>query len=110
VGLLGLGGIHLPQRSDAFDNLPVQAYPAQKLSHLAPNVGAAATVLAESLKASEVSKSRQIAERVPTLMRQNQVSADPKKPHGICEVEQGRTVHEGKRLMLTEMRRMGRTE
>jgi len=37
---------------------------------------------------------------------------DPKKPHGICEVKlsKDRTVYEGKRLTLAEMRRMGRTE
>jgi len=37
---------------------------------------------------------------------------DPKKPHGICEVKlsKGRTIYEGKRLTLVEMRRMGRKE
>ena len=35
---------------------------------------------------------------------------DPKKPHGICEVKlrNGRIVHEGMRLSLSELRRMGR--
>src|SRR6202030_1746940 len=44
VGLLGPGGITLPQRSDAIDNLLVQAHPPHKLSHLAPNVSATAAV------------------------------------------------------------------
>jgi superfamily II DNA or RNA helicase len=37
---------------------------------------------------------------------------DPGRPHGICEVKlsKGRTVYEGKRLTLPEMRRMGRKE
>jgi hypothetical protein len=37
---------------------------------------------------------------------------DPKKQHGICEVKlsKGKTVYEGKRLTLAEMRRMGRRE
>src|SRR5258708_17558054 len=37
---------------------------------------------------------------------------DPGRPHGICEVKlsKGRTVYEGKRLSLSEMRRMGRKE
>ncbi len=37
---------------------------------------------------------------------------DPKKPHGICEVKlsKGRTIYEGKRLALADMRRMGRRE
>jgi hypothetical protein len=37
---------------------------------------------------------------------------DPNQPHGICEVKlsKGRTVYEGKRLTLSEMRRMGRRE
>ena len=37
---------------------------------------------------------------------------DPSRPHGICEVKLsgGRTVYEGKRLSLSEMRRMGRKE
>jgi len=37
---------------------------------------------------------------------------DPKKPHGICEVKlsKGRTIYEGKRFTLAEMRRMGRKE
>src|SRR5258708_32531909 len=37
---------------------------------------------------------------------------DPSRPHGICEVKlsKGRTVYEGKRLTLSEMRRMGRSE
>jgi hypothetical protein len=37
---------------------------------------------------------------------------DPGRPHGICEVKmsKGRTVYEGKRLALSEMRRMGRKE
>src|SRR5208337_3255712 len=37
---------------------------------------------------------------------------DPSRPHGICEVKlsKGRTVYEGKRLTLSEMRRMGRKE
>jgi hypothetical protein len=37
---------------------------------------------------------------------------DPSRPHGICEVKlsKGRTVYEGKRLTLPEMRRMGRKE
>ncbi len=37
---------------------------------------------------------------------------DPSRPHGICEVKlsKGRTVYEGKRLTLSEMRRMGRME
>src|SRR4051812_5728968 len=37
---------------------------------------------------------------------------DPNRPHGICEVRlsKGRTVYEGKRLTLSEMRRMGRKE
>src|ERR1700758_3821945 len=37
---------------------------------------------------------------------------DPGRPHGICEVKlsRGRTVYEGKRLTLAEMRRMGRKE
>jgi len=37
---------------------------------------------------------------------------DPAKPHGVCEVKlsKGRTVYEGKRLSLAEMRRMGRKE
>ncbi len=35
---------------------------------------------------------------------------DPIKPHGVCEVKlgSGKIVHEGKRLGLAEMRRMGR--
>ena len=37
---------------------------------------------------------------------------DPSRPHGICEVKlsKGKTVYEGKRLSLPEMRRMGRKE
>ncbi|MGD0445354.1 MAG: helicase-related protein [Edaphobacter sp.] len=37
---------------------------------------------------------------------------DPKKPHGVCEVKlsKGRTIYEGKRFTLAEMRRMGRRE
>ena len=37
---------------------------------------------------------------------------DPSRPHGICEVKlsKGKTVYEGKRLSLAEMRRMGRKE
>jgi superfamily II DNA or RNA helicase len=37
---------------------------------------------------------------------------DPSKPHGVCEVKlsKGKIVHEGKRLSLSEMRRMGRKE
>jgi hypothetical protein len=37
---------------------------------------------------------------------------DPGRPHGICEVKlsKGRTVYEGKRLTLSEMRRTGREE
>jgi len=37
---------------------------------------------------------------------------DPKKPHGICEVKlsKGRTIYEGKRFTLAELRRMGRKE
>ena len=37
---------------------------------------------------------------------------DPGRPHGICEVKlsKGKTVYEGKRLSLAEMRRMGRKE
>ena len=37
---------------------------------------------------------------------------DPSRPHGICEVKlsKGRTVYEGKRLSLSEMRRTGRKE
>ena len=38
---------------------------------------------------------------------------DPKRPHGICEVRlisKGKTVYEGKRLTLSELRRMGRKE
>src|SRR5271157_3533454 len=36
----------------------------------------------------------------------------PGKPHGVCEVKlsKGKTVYEGKRLSLAEMRRMGRKE
>jgi hypothetical protein len=38
--------------------------------------------------------------------------SDPGKQHGICEVKlsKGKTVYEGKRLSLAEMRRMGRKE
>ena len=37
---------------------------------------------------------------------------DPSRPHGICEVKlsKGRTIYEGKRLALSEMRCMGRKE
>jgi superfamily II DNA or RNA helicase len=37
---------------------------------------------------------------------------DPSRPHGICEVKlsKGRTVYEGKRLTLSEMRHMGRKD
>jgi hypothetical protein len=37
---------------------------------------------------------------------------DPGKPHGICEVKlsQGRTVYDGRRLTLSDMRHMGRKE
>ena len=37
---------------------------------------------------------------------------DPGRPHGVCEVKfkNGKTVYEGKRLTLAEMRRMGRKE
>ncbi len=37
---------------------------------------------------------------------------DPSKPHGVCEVKlsKGKIVYEGKRLSLSEMRRMGRKE
>src|SRR5271170_2558375 len=37
---------------------------------------------------------------------------DPGKPHGVCEVKlsKGKIVFEGKRLSLSEMRRMGRKE
>jgi hypothetical protein len=37
---------------------------------------------------------------------------DPSRPHGICEVKlsKAKTVYEGKRLSLAEMRRMGRKE
>ena len=37
---------------------------------------------------------------------------DPSRPHGICEVKlsKGRTAYEGKRITLSEMRRMGRKE
>ncbi len=37
---------------------------------------------------------------------------DPSRPHGICEVKlnKGKTVYEGKRLSLADMRRMGRKE
>lgn len=37
---------------------------------------------------------------------------DPGKPHGVCEVKlnKGRTIYEGKRLSMSEMRRMGRNE
>src|SRR5580698_7271300 len=37
---------------------------------------------------------------------------DPGKPHGVCEVKlcKGKTVYEGKRLSLPEMRRMSRKE
>jgi hypothetical protein len=37
---------------------------------------------------------------------------DPNKPHGVCEVKlnKGKTVYEGKRLSLAEMRRLGRKE
>lgn len=37
---------------------------------------------------------------------------DPSRPHGICEVKlnKGKTVCEGKRLSLADMRRMGRKE
>ncbi len=37
---------------------------------------------------------------------------DPSRQHGICEVKfsKGRTVYEGKRLALSDMRRMGRKE
>ena len=37
---------------------------------------------------------------------------DPSRPHGVCEVKlkNGKTVYEGKRLTLAEMRRMGRRE
>jgi hypothetical protein len=37
---------------------------------------------------------------------------DPSRPHGVCEVKlsKGKTVYEGKRLSLPEMRRLGRKE
>jgi hypothetical protein len=37
---------------------------------------------------------------------------DPVKPHGVCEVKlsKGKTVYEGKRISLSEMRRLGRKE
>jgi hypothetical protein len=37
---------------------------------------------------------------------------DPSRPHGVCEVKlsKGRTVYEGKRLALSEMRHMGRKD
>jgi hypothetical protein len=37
---------------------------------------------------------------------------DPSRPHGVCEVKlsKGKTVYEGKRSSLAEMRRMGRRE
>ena len=37
---------------------------------------------------------------------------DPGRPHGVCEVKlkNGKTVYEGKRLTLSDMRRMGRRE
>jgi hypothetical protein len=37
---------------------------------------------------------------------------DPSRPHGVCEVKlrNGRTVYEGKRLTLSDMRQMGRKE
>ena len=37
---------------------------------------------------------------------------DPSRPHGVCEVKlrNGRTVYEGKRLTLADMRQMGRGE
>src|SRR5664279_324402 len=37
---------------------------------------------------------------------------DPSRPHGICEVKlsKGKTIYEGKRLSLAEMRHMGRKE
>lgn len=37
---------------------------------------------------------------------------DPSRPHGVCEVKlkNGRTVYEGKRLALSDMRQMGRKE
>ena len=37
---------------------------------------------------------------------------DPAKPHGVCEVKlsKGKTIYEGKRLGLAEMRRLGRKE
>ena len=37
---------------------------------------------------------------------------DPSRPHGICEVKlnKGKTVYEGRRLSLADMRRMGRKE
>ena len=37
---------------------------------------------------------------------------DPGRPHGVCEVKlkNGKTVYEGKRLTLAEMRRMGRKD
>jgi hypothetical protein len=37
---------------------------------------------------------------------------DPSRPHGVCEVKlsKGRTIYEGKKLSLADMRRMGREE
>ena len=37
---------------------------------------------------------------------------DPKKPHGVCEVKlsNGKTIYEGRRFTLAELRRMGRRE
>lgn len=37
---------------------------------------------------------------------------DPAKPHGVCEVKlsKGKTIYEGKRTSLAEMRRLGRKE
>jgi hypothetical protein len=46
------------------------------------------------------------------LLEDMRNGGDPGRPHGVCEVKlkHGKTVYEGKRLTLAEMRRMGRKE
>ena len=46
------------------------------------------------------------------LLEDMRNGGDPSRPHGICEVKlcKGRTVYEGRRLTLSELRSMGRKE
>lgn len=57
---------------------------------------------------------REVLQTIPRartfLIEDMRNGGDPKKQHGVCEVKlsKGKTVYEGKRLTLAEMRRLGR--